>query len=471
MPRISASVMALLVIYLAGSAPAGAEAIASARAGGRTPTFNKDIAPILFENCSSCHHPGEVAPFALLTYADARKHSSEIAELTQNRQMPPWKPEHGYGQFIGERRLTDEQIDVIQRWVKGGRPEGNAADLPAAPKYSDGWTLGKPDVVVKMPRAYTLKARGGDVQRSFVIPLNIPDDQYVEAVEFHPSNRKIVHHTLFYLDTSGKARAQDGADGEVGFGQGGGLGFIPAGGLGGWVPGMTPRRLPTGVARFMRHGADLVIQTHFHPSGKQETEQSTVALYFAKTPPKDLFISHMRLVDPRTLNIPAGESNFVHDAQFTVPTDVTLQGIFPHAHLVCKEVKVTGTLPGGQALPLIWIKDWDWGWQDDYVYAEPLKIPRGTVIRMHFVYDNSSANEHNPSNPPRRVHWGEQTSDEMAIVFFDLLVDRQWAAAFEQHKPGADSAAPPSRDKLRRWLEAIKKNEAASGGADASMSK
>ncbi len=415
------------------------------------PTFNKDVAPILFQNCANCHRPGEVAPFSLLTYADAKKHSSEIAELTQNRQMPPWKPEHGYGEFVGERRLSDQQIQTIQQWVKAGRPEGNASDLPPPPKFAEGWLLGEPDLVVTVPKAYTLHAEGRDVFRSFVVPLNLSEDKYIEALEFRPSNRKIVHHALFFLDSSHRARELDGSDGQPGFGRGaGGLGFIPSGGLGGWAPGLTPKRLPEGVARFVPKGADLVIQTHFHPSGKPESEQSTVGLFFAKKSPEKLFISSMRGLNRQSLDIPPGDKNYELSSSFTVPADVKLQGVFPHAHLVCKEVEVTATLPDGKNIPVIWIKNWDWDWQDEYLYTHPLDIPRGTQVHMRFKFDNSSDNPKNPSKPPKRVRWGEQTSDEMALVFFQILADRSSAAAFR----GAGNGAGAER--LKRWLQSIR---------------
>jgi hypothetical protein len=422
------------------------------------PTFNRDIAPIFFQNCASCHHPGEVAPFSLLTYADGKRHSAEIAELTLNRQMPPWKPEHGFGDFVGERRLADQQIATIQQWIKTGRPEGDAADLPPQPKFAEGWLLGEPDLIVKVPKAYTLHAEGPDVLRGFVVPLDLPEDKYVEAVEFRPSNRKIVHHALLYLDASGRARQLDGADGQPGFGRGsGGLGFSPSGGLGGWAPGVTPRRLPEGVGRLLKKGSDLVLQIHFHPSGTVETEQPSVGLYFTKKPPEKLFISTMRGAFRGGLNIEPGDNNYEKTETFTVPANVQLQGVFPHAHLVCKEIEVTATLPDGKNIPVIWIKNWDWDWQDEYLYTHPLDIPRGTQIHMRFRFDNSDANLKNPNKPPKKVHWGEQTSDEMAICFFQILADRSTAEVLQAAR-GA-GAGGQGREKLQRWLDAIKRNQ------------
>jgi mono/diheme cytochrome c family protein len=406
-------------------------------------TFNKDIAPIIFNNCTGCHHTGEVAPFALMNYSDVRRHSHEIADLTAHRQMPPWKPEQGFGDFVGARRLTDQQIELIGQWVKQGRPEGNPSDLPPTPKFKSGWTLGEPDMIVRMPQPFNVRADGPDQYRVFVIPLNLTKDQYVTAVEYRPSNPRIVHHSLFYLDNSGMARQLEAeSPDKPGYARTGSPGFVPSGGLGGWAPGVTPRFLPDGVGRPVRAGADLVLHTHFHPSGKPEKEQSMVGLYFAKKPPEKLLVSIPH--GSNRIDIPAGDKDYVVENSFTLPRDVELQAVFPHAHLVCRQIKVTATLPDGKLLPLIWIKDWDWNWQDYYQYSHVLKIPAGTKVTMRFTYDNSTDNPHNPSNPPQRVRHGEQTKDEMALVFYQILIDRNEMdrlTSFRQKLGRASSAA------------------------------
>lgn len=388
-------------------------------------TFNKDVAPILFANCVSCHRPGQVAPFSLLTYAEVRRHSHEIAELAGNRQMPPWKAEDGFGEFVGVRRLSDRQIQTIRQWVNDGKPQGNPADLPPAPTFKSGWTLGEPDLVVKMPQAYTVRADGSDDYRVFVIPLNLTEDKYVTAVDFRAGNPKIVHHSLFFLDSSGRARELEARskDGKPGYFGSGGPGFRPSGGLGGWAPGVVPRFLPDGVGRPVRAGSDLVIQTHFHPSGKVEREQSVIGLYFAKTPPQKVLVSIPR--GSHDIDIQPGDKHYVVNTTFKLPAPVELEGIIPHAHLLCRQIKVTATLPDGTVQPLIWIRDWDWNWQEQYQYVKPLHFPRGTEVRQEFIYDNSSDNDHNPNTPPRRVRYGEQTGDEMSLVFYQLLIDRR----------------------------------------------
>jgi mono/diheme cytochrome c family protein len=381
-------------------------------------TYTKDVAPILFENCASCHRPGEVGPFSLLGYQDAKRRAKQIAEVTDTKLMPPWLPVAGHGEFAGERRLSEAQVKTLRKWADAGAPEGDPKDLPPTPKFAEGWALGEPDLTVKMPEAYTLKAEGRDVFRVFVIPLDLPADKYVSAVDFRPSNRKVVHHALLFLDTSGEARKRDAADPEPGYSQAGGLGFVPAGGLGGWAPGVTPRLLPDGVARIARKGADLVVQVHYHPSGKVEKEQSTIGLYFAKKEPEKLALSIPKGMNRRSMDIKPGDKNFTLTDSFTLPVDFNVTGIFPHAHLLCKEIKVDATLPDGTKKPMIWIKDWDWNWQDEFLYAKNVHLPRGTVIDQKYVFDNSADNVRNPNQPPKRVTWGEQTADEMAITFF-----------------------------------------------------
>ncbi len=388
-------------------------------------TFTRDVAPIVFENCSGCHRPGEVAPFALLSYKDLKKRASQIADVVSRRYMPPWKPVEGHGDFVGERRLSEPQVRVIEEWVKQGAPEGDPTLLPPAPKYPDGWTLGEPDLVVKMPAPFKVNAEGRDQFRMFVIPLDLPEDKYVTALDFRPGNHKVVHHALFFLDGLRQGRELDGKDGQPGWGRGGGLGFIPTGGLGGWAPGVSPKFLPEGYGRPMKKGADLVLQMHFHPSGKEEIEQSTVGLYFAKKPPEKITFSFPHASRRGALDIAAGDNHYVVDDSFPVRSPVDLIGVFPHAHLICREVKIDAQFPDGTEKPLIFINDWDWDWQDMYLYKEPIHIPAGTIVKLHYVFDNSSENVHNPSSPPKRVRWGEQTTDEMAFAFFQIQVSRQ----------------------------------------------
>ncbi|HLX60671.1 MAG TPA: ascorbate-dependent monooxygenase [Planctomycetota bacterium] len=410
-----------------------------------TLTFNKDIAPIVFNNCTGCHRAGEVAPFALQTYQDVSKRAKQITRVTHSKYMPPWKPENGFGEFLDERRLTNDQIGMIAQWAEEGAAEGVAADLPPLPKFPEGWALGEPDMVVKMPQAYTLQAEGRDVFRCFVIPIKIDEDKYVTAVDFRPSNRKIVHHALFFLDALGVAKKKEGQDKAPGFASFGGPGFTPTGGLGGWAPGYQAHRLPEGMGKLLRKGSDLVLQVHFHPSGKEEPEQSTVGLYFSKKPAEKVIASLM--IGNRKIDIAPGDKTYKVTKEFVTPVDAEVVGITPHAHYLCKDMKVNAVFPDGKTQPMIWIKDWDFSWQDTYLYKTPQKFPKGTKLTMEYTYDNSVENPRNPSNPPQRVHFGEQTKDEMALVFVNYVA-----------KTTADVGA------MRREMIANRIKEALSGG-------
>src|SRR5262249_6655085 len=236
-------------------------------------TFTEHIAPIIFNNCTACHRPGEGAPFALMDYRDVQKRSKTILRRVERRYMPPWHPEAGHGQFKDERRLKDEQIALLKRWVETGMAEGDATKLPKMPEFTQGWQLGKPDLIVTMAKGYDVYASGRDINRNFVIPLNLTEGKWVTAVEVRPSAGSVVHPVLYFYDTTGEARKLEGKDGQPGFL---GMAFRRSGSLGGWAVGATPRQLPPGLAYHLPKGSDLVLQTHFHPAGKAATETTTV---------------------------------------------------------------------------------------------------------------------------------------------------------------------------------------------------
>jgi hypothetical protein len=418
---IARLVAVLIVPALGVSGLLGAAAM---RPAGGPVTFSETVAPILYENCVTCHRPGQAAPFSLISYEDAKKKGKLIAKVTESRYMPPWHAAHGYGDFAGERRLTDAQIATLAEWVKHGMPQGDPDKMPALPKFPEGWYLGTPDLVLKMPAAYDLPASGADIYRNFVIPSNLTQDKWVRAVEFRPGARKAVHHALFAYDASGAAAKQDGKDGKPGFG---GMGTAGVGGargatgpLGGWAVGATPVFMPPGVALPLPKGSDIVLQMHFHLTGKPEVEQATIGIYFAdKAPERRLFgVQVPALFGFGTgLDIPAGEKQYVIEDSLTLPVDVRAFSVGAHAHYLAKEMKATATLPDGTTQPLLWIQDWDFNWQDRYVYKAPVMLPKGTRIDVRLVYDNSSDNPRNP-NPesPKRVLWGEQSFDEMGTV-------------------------------------------------------
>jgi len=386
-------------------------------------TFSETIAPIVYANCVTCHRPGEAAPFSLITYDDVKKRGPLIATVTKSRYMPPWHAAHGFGDFADERRLSDAEIALIAEWVKQGMAEGDAARMPKLPKFTDGWHLGKPDMVIEMPVGFELPASGPDIYRNFVVATNLTEDKWVRAVEFRPSTRKVVHHVLFAYDASGTTRKLDGADGRPGFGGMSAIGIAGAGGnggsLGGWAVGATPAFLPDSVALPLPKGSDIVLQMHFHLTGKPEVEKSVVGVYFADKAPERRVIPIQAPVlfgFGAGIDIPAGEKQFRIEDSLTLPIDVRAFSTGAHAHYIAKEMKATATLPDGTKQPILWIPDWDFNWQDRYTYKSPVLLPKGTKIDVSLLYDNSAGNHRNPSSPPKRVTWGEESFDEMGAV-------------------------------------------------------
>ncbi|HEV8040844.1 MAG TPA: hypothetical protein VGP62_18370 [Bryobacteraceae bacterium] len=403
-----------LVLTLAAGAYAGTEK------SGATPTFNRDVAPILYKNCTNCHRAGEVAPFALMTYDDAAKRAKQIAAITQARVMPPWKATPGYGEFLDERRLTEQQIATIRDWAMHGAPEGEAKDKPVHPAFTAGWMAGQPDQVIEMTKPYVVPAEGPDQFRCFVVPMNATEDEYVKTVEFRPGNAKIVHHAILFLDSSGEARKKETAPGQ-GYDCVGGPGLDISGALGGWAPGAAPATARPGVASTIKKGSDLVLQIHYHLDGKPEQDQSRLGLKFSKEPPTKGLTLYV--LGNQKIDIPPGDEHYVVKSSGTLPMDVEAIAVFPHAHYLAKDMKVDAHLPDGTAVPLIWIQDWDFNWQGAYRYANPVKLPKGTRLEMQYTYDNSAANPHNPSNPPQEVKFGEQTTNEMAFAFVSVTLD------------------------------------------------
>ncbi|HZY90585.1 MAG TPA: hypothetical protein VFE78_37530 [Gemmataceae bacterium] len=397
-------------------------------------TFSEHVAPIVFNNCTTCHRPGESAPFTLMNYRDVQKRGKTMLRVVERHYMPPWPPAAGFGEFRDERRLDDRQVALLKRWVETGMAVGDPKKLPKLPDFPQGWALGKPDLVVQMDKEYTVPADGPDIYRNFVLPLNLPEDKWVTAVDVKPSARKVVHHLLYFLDGRGEARKRDGKDGQPGFE--GMSNFLPTGSLGGWAVGATPRPLPNGLAWPLPKGSDLVVQTHFHPSGKVEKETLTVGLYFATKPPtRKLTPISLPPAFARfeALDIPPGKADYTLRDQFTLPMDVDLVGVGSHAHYVGKTMKAVAELPDKSTRRLYHVPDWDFNWQGQYLYKDYVRLPKGTVIRVEITYDNSEDNPRNPSSPPKRIMWGENTTDEMGSVrFLAVAADEKDAPALQK---------------------------------------
>ncbi len=386
-----------------------------------TLTFNKDIAPIVFQHCAGCHRSGQSAPFDLLTYADIKKRAKQIAEVVEKRYMPPWLPERGKVAFAHDRSLSVDQIRVIGQWVAEGTVEGAAADLPALPVWTEGWRLGKPDLVVRPPQPYTLAAEGKDVYRNLVVPIPVAERKYVRGVEFLPGNGKVVHHAFITVDSTPVSRRRAERESPPGFD---GMvlpdtATMPDGHFLGWQPGKAPQWAPEGMAWTLEPNTDLVLQLHLHPSGKSEVIQPSIAFYFTRQAPTN---SAFRInLNSLRIDIPAGAQDYSVDDKYTLPVDVILIGVSPHAHYLGKRLEGYALLPDGTRKDLILIKDWDFNWQGDYRYTNPVLLPKGTTLIMHWTYDNSSENARNPNQPPMRVRYGSQTTDEMGELWFQAL--------------------------------------------------
>ncbi len=383
-------------------------------------TYSKDIAPIIQRECQSCHRQGEVAPFALTDYQDAKAWATEIAEYTRARLMPPWKPAKGYGHFKNERRLTEKEIQMLTDWVEAGAPAGDLSKTPPNPKFHDGWKLGEPDHIVEMPMEYEIEPEGEDEYRHFIIPTNFDTDMYVQAVDVQPGNRKTVHHVILYLDMEGQARQLAAKDPKPGYvTEGTGPGIDIAGTLGGWAPGLQPYVLPEGVGYLLPKGADIVMQVHYYRTGHIERDQSRVGLYFNKTEKTTPLLIDSAINDKFV--IPAGEEKYAVQASRRVKRDAYLLATMPHMHLLGRDMRIIAHPPTGNPIDLIWIKDWDFNWQDIYYFRKPIFLPEGTQVSLVAHFDNSASNPANPHNPPVPVGWGDKTTDEMCIGFLYLV--------------------------------------------------
>jgi tetratricopeptide (TPR) repeat protein len=395
------------------------------RAAGaqRRLTFTRDIAPIVWTHCATCHRPDEIGPFSLLTYQDVKRRAAQIAQVTSRRIMPPWKPVPGKGDFESSRRLSDRDLETLRRWIDEGAIEGDPADLPPRPvalTASGGWRLGTPDAVAAMTQPYTVRADGGDIFRTFVIPIPSTRARYVSAMEFNPGNARVVHHASIGVDRTRSSRLLDERDPEPGYT--GGMvpdAEYPQGHLLGWTPGQTPHPVAPGTAWRLEPGSDLVVQLHLQPTGKPELLQVRVGFYFTDEPPSRTPVG-LRL-GSETIDIPAGERQYTVTDRYVVPLDVEVLAIQPHAHNLAQRMEASATLPDGSTQWLFAIDDWDFRWQDVYRYARPLSLPKGTAIAMRYVYDNSAGNVRNPHSPPTRVVWGQNTTDEMGDLWIQMV--------------------------------------------------
>jgi tetratricopeptide (TPR) repeat protein len=354
--------------------------------------------------------------------------------------MPPWKPEPGYGgELVGARRLSASEITTIEQWAAGGAVEGEPADLPHAPAFTDGWQLGQPDLVVTLPEPYRVLPGGSDALRNFIIPVPVvasAGTRYVRGIEFRPGNRRVVHHANIRIDPTHASRALDAADSAPGFdGRFLGTSEFPDGHFLGWTPGQVAPLLPDAMAWRLDAGADFVVQLHLRPTDRTEVVQPSIGVYFRRQPATETAFDSaqartfdsvqvrpvMLRLGRQNIDIAPGANNYVVEDSYVLPVDVEVHAVQPHAHYRAREIRGMATLPDGRDEWLLYIKDWDFDWQDVYRYVTPMALPKGTRLRMRYTYDNSTNNKRNPDRPPRRVRWGQNSSDEMGDLWIQVL--------------------------------------------------
>jgi len=390
-----------------------------------SPTWSHDVAPIVYAHCSTCHHPGGGGPFSLLSYGEARRWAPQIAIVTKSRFMPPWLPEPGYGDFADDRRLSDHDLEMIQTWIRKGMPEGNPAEAPAAPHYDSVWLLGKPDLILKVQHPYVLRAGGSDVFRNFILPYPLKQAHYIRAIQIVPGTPQIVHHANVIIDRTESLRHQHPNDWEYGVPGmelvvDSGNRFDPDSHFLFWKADTPVLTEPADMAWRLDPGNDLILNMHLKPSGKPETLDAQVGLYFTnEAPTKHPMLLQLDRDD--VLDIPAGDAHFVVEDSLKLPVDVDVLGVYPHAHYLGHDLEGWAILPSGEKKWLVWIKNWDIDRQSVYRYKEPIYLPKGSVLHMKYTYDNSADNVHNPNSPPIRVKAGNRSVDEMSHLWVQVL--------------------------------------------------
>lgn len=437
------------------------------------PTYAHDIAPILYRSCSTCHRPGESGLFSLLTYDDAKAFAPQIAAAVQSRSMPPWLPEPGFGDFANESRLTDAEIRLIVDWIKAGAPQGPAVETPPPPHFTDGWQLGPPDMILETTRAYFVPASGPDVFWNFIFSPQLTTRRYVRAIEVRPGIPHGVHHANLLVDRARSARRQE---------------VEPGAGFPGmdlsvqhsvfdfdthflfWKPGSAPWVEPDGLSWELDPGTDLVLNAHIMTMGMPMQVKPSIGLYFTDKPPTK-FPLLVELERDQKLDIPTGATDFTVGDDLRLPLDVDVLAVYPHAHYLGHVLEAWATLPNGEKKWLIKIPQWDPNWQAVYHYREPVFLPRGTIVSMRWHYDNSAANPRNPHRPPQRVVGGNQSTDEMAHLWLQVLPRGsgdprpELEEAVMQH----DVEKNPRDFHARLWLGALKLRRPDPVGAEAAL--
>lgn len=410
------------------------------------PTFSHDVAPILYNHCIECHRPDGGAPLHFIEYDDAANRARLIAHVTATRYMPPWKAARGEVKFTNERGLNEDEIATLQAWFEAGAPIGDEEAIPEPPTFTTDWALGEPDILLEMEEDMPIPASGPDIYRNFVVRIpDLPEGAYLRGIDYRPRALTTAHHTLYSLDSTGRMRARSEAQPRPGFG--GMEANLSLDRIGGWAVGAQPQMLPDGVSIEVPPGTDIVLNAHFHPTGKPEVERAQIALYLTEEPPTRYGIGldiPFGFGITANIRIPPGVRDHEVTDSFTMPVDAELAGLAPHAHMLATDISAVATFPNGETLTLIDVTNWDFAWQEQYRYAETIVLPKGTRIDTRFLYDNTEDNPSNPHHPPREVTWGPETTDEMASIVFTMVTDtpEQRAALRDGYRQWVESQVP-----------------------------
>ncbi|MEP7361782.1 MAG: cytochrome c [Acidobacteriota bacterium] len=408
------------------------------------PTFTKDVAPILQKRCQECHRPGEIGPFSLLTYKDARPWAAAIKNAVVRKTMPPWHADRHIGKFSNDRSLSQGEIDIIAAWVAAGAPEGDAKDMPAPVTFTDGWGIPKPDVIFQLPEPYQIPASGTIEYLHWLVPTNFKTDKWVQFAEARPGDRAHVHHIIAYVREPGSAWMKDIKPGipfipeKPKADEKEDMSALPSDFLVGYAPGQPPEAFEPGVAKLVKAGSDIILQVHYTTDGKASTDLTRVGLVFAKQPPAKRVMTFS--ATNGKFKIPAGDPNHRVDAEFELGTDVVLHGLHPHMHARGKDFIYHVRFPDGRRETLLSVPHYSFAWQLWYNLEKPLFLPKGTVFECTAHFDNSPNNKFNP-DPKKDVTWGDQSWDEMMVGFFNLVFD---AGMDEKkvHAPPKEAAKP-----------------------------
>lgn len=384
-------------------------------------TVTEHIAPLIYRNCLECHRPGSIAPFSLETYQQARRRADDLVDVTASKFMPPSRLDPKFGQRIQhDISLSDAEIQLFAKWAKQGALEGDVSKMPERPVFREGWQLGEPDAILEMPEAFTVPAHGSDIYRCFVIPTDFGKDMFVTAVEYLPGSPTAMHHILSYIDTTGESKILDSRDPAPGYECFGSPGTRVSGELGAASPGFFGEQLPNGIARGLPHKADIVLQMHYSPTGKVETDRTRIGLHFAKKPVEHVYLWFP--VQNSSFKIPAGASSHEVVASRVTPFDLIALTVMPHMHMLGKDMEVWIEKPSGERMDLLRVAPWDFKWQRSYTLAKRVKIPAGSRIVARAHYDNSSKNPLNPNRKqPQAFSFGERTTNEMCIAMLGVI--------------------------------------------------